>query len=48
MRKKEVVKVFTEDILPGILTKELWATSGSLSYKDGVIGVENFKEAGGR
>lgn len=36
MRKKEVVKVFTEDILPGIRTKELWATSGSRSYKDGV------------
>ena len=36
MRKKEVVKVFSEDILPGIRTKELRATYGSRSYKDGV------------
>ena len=36
MKKKEATKIFAEDILPGLRTKELWATSGSRSYKDGV------------
>ena len=35
MKKKEATKIFTEDILPGIRTKELRA-SGVRSYKDGV------------